>query len=307
VSEPPHVLVVGNVNVDMIMGPLEPWPPAGTEVVMPEYELRAGGSAGNAALALAALGVPFRLLANAGDDVLGRWLRDSFGYAAQHWRQTERPTTVSVGVTHPNGERTFLTNEGHLKELGPDDVLPHVSTIAPTGSIALLCGAFLSPPLVAAFGEILTVLKAAGYRVALDTGWPPAGWTHAVRSSLAEWIPAIDVLLLNEAEALALARNQELDRAVSIIREMLPVDSTLVVKRGADGASAWRREETAAYSARAIVVADSIGAGDVFNAAFLAAEIRKEPLRDAVAAGVKFASAVIATHPRRYEIGFELG
>jgi sugar/nucleoside kinase (ribokinase family) len=297
------VLVVGNVNVDMIMGPLEPWPQAGTEVVMPEYELRVGGSAGNAALALAALGVPFRLLANAGDDVLGRWVRDSFGTAARHWRMTERPTTVSVGVTHPNGERTFLTNAGHLEELGPEDILPHVKEHAPKGSVALLCGAFLSPPFVEFFAEILRALKTAGYRVALDTGWPPSGWTDAVRSHLAEWLPATDILLFNEAEAFALSRDQELDPAVSRIRKMLPVDATIIVKRGAEGACAWWKEETASWHAPAIVVADSIGAGDVFNAGFLAAEMRGEPLRDALAAGVKFASAVIATHPRRYESG----
>jgi sugar/nucleoside kinase (ribokinase family) len=304
VNEPPHVLVIGNVNVDMIMGPLEPWPQAGIEVVLPEYELRVGGSAGNAALALGALGVPFRLLANAGDDVLGRWLRDSFGLAGEHWRLTEQPTTVSVGVTHPNGERTFLTNAGHLEALGPEDILPHNDPRAPAGSVALLCGAFLSPPLIVAFAEILTALRLAGYRVALDTGWPPSGWTQGVRGCLAAWLPATDILLFNEVEALGLTQARELDRAISSIRAMLPAEATLVIKQGAEGASAWRREEATSVGAAEIVVADSIGAGDVFNAGFLAAEMRGASLHDAVAAGVKFASAVIATRPRRYHVGF---
>ena len=39
-----QVVIIGNVNVDMIMGPQAPWPQPGTEVVLPDYELRPGGS-----------------------------------------------------------------------------------------------------------------------------------------------------------------------------------------------------------------------------------------------------------------------
>ena len=131
----------------MVMGPQVPWPPAGTEVVLPDYELRVGGSAGNAALALQALGVPTRLLANAGDDPLGRWLKDCFrrGGRALAAGGTARRRS-RVGITHPNGERTFFTNLGHLDVLGPDDVLPFLPERAPEGSAAFLVGTFLSPP-----------------------------------------------------------------------------------------------------------------------------------------------------------------
>ncbi|HEX9903532.1 MAG TPA: carbohydrate kinase family protein [Propylenella sp.] len=298
----PHVAVIGNVNVDMVMGPQAPWPEPGTEVVLPEYELRPGGSAGNAALALQALGVPVMLLANAGDDVLGRWLKDSFGNAAHHWRPAARPTTVSVGITHPNGERTFFTNEGHLEALGPDDVLRHLPEDVADGSVALLCGAFLSPPLVAAFGEILDALRAANYRIALDTGWPPEGWTGAVRRHVIGWLGATDFLLLNEREALALAGTADLEKSVASIRPLMPERATLVVKRGGDGAAGWQRSETAAVPAPRIKVADSIGAGDVFNAGFLTAGMRGAALGEALRAGVEFASAVIATRPRRYRV-----
>jgi len=298
----PHVAVIGNVNVDMVMGPQAPWPEPGTEVVLPEYELRPGGSAGNAALALQALGVPVLLLGNAGDDVLGRWLKDSFGKAAHHWRLAARPTTVSVGVTHPNGERTFFTNEGHLEALGPDDVLRHLPGDVANGSVALLCGAFLSPPLVAAFGEILDALRAANYRIALDTGWPPEGWTGAVQRHVAAWLGVADFLLFNEAEACAFAATADLQQAVGSIRPLMPAHATLIVKRGGNGAAGWQRSETAAVLAPRTTVADSIGAGDVFNAGFLAAGMRGAALGEALRAGVEFASAVIATRPRRYRV-----
>ena len=296
----PHVAVVGNVNVDMIMGPQAPWPEPGTEVVLPDYELRVGGQAGNAALALSALGVPFRLYGNAGNDVLGRWLRDSLGEAARHWRLSELPTTVSVGITHPNGERTFFTNEGHLHDFRVDDVLVHLPAHAPAGSIALLVGTFLSPPLVEPFEQLLAALKRAGYALALDTGWPPAGWTESVRSHLAAWLAHIDLLLVNEAEAIGFAGGADLAAAVAVLRSGLPAEAALVVKRGGDGASAWRGKATVSAAATPVQVADSIGAGDIFNAGFLAAQLTGADIGEAVAAGVDYASAVIATRPRSY-------
>ncbi len=52
--------VVGNINVDVIMGTLDSWPQRGTEVMLQHSELRPGGSAGNCALALEAMQVRHR-------------------------------------------------------------------------------------------------------------------------------------------------------------------------------------------------------------------------------------------------------
>ncbi len=106
--------VIGNVNVDLIMGPAAPWPQPGTEIIVDHHELRVGGSAGNTALAFMALGIPFTIAANVGDDQFGRWLRDEFGAQAAEWPSRPEGTTVSVGITHPDGERTFFTTRGHL-------------------------------------------------------------------------------------------------------------------------------------------------------------------------------------------------
>jgi sugar/nucleoside kinase (ribokinase family) len=298
----PHIAVIGNVNVDMIMGPQEPWPRAGTEVVLPDYELRVGGQAGNAALALQAVGVPMRLITNVGNDILGRWLQESFGESAKTWRIAECPTCISIGMTHPNGERTFFTYAGHLDLFGPDDVLPFLPPRAADGSVALLVAVFLSPPFMAALPKIISALKAANYRIALDTGWPPQGWTDSIVEAYGAWLGDIDTLLINEVEATALAKTDALDEAVARIRKVMRPDATFVIKRGPDGASAWRGDENATAAAPKVVVADSIGAGDVFNVGFLRAELRGASLAEAVKEAVTFASAVIATRPRRYDV-----
>ena len=49
------LLILGNVNVDLILGPLDEWPQEGTERLVNQMQWRVGGNAGNAALACAAL------------------------------------------------------------------------------------------------------------------------------------------------------------------------------------------------------------------------------------------------------------
>ena len=61
-------------------------------------------------------------------------------------------------------------------------------------------------------------------------------------------------------------------------------------------------QNRATYSAAApkVAVKDTIGAGDVFNAAFLAALARGFDIKAALNSAVRVASTAISTHPRIY-------
>ncbi len=107
--------VAGNVNVDLIMGTLPPWPTPGTEVFVDHDEMRAGGAAGNVALAWRALALHFQVAGNLGNDQFGRFLRTTFvGIPRALASGVDARTTISVGLTHPDGERTFITTEAIL-------------------------------------------------------------------------------------------------------------------------------------------------------------------------------------------------
>jgi len=80
----------------------------------------------------------------------------------------------------------------------------------------------------------------------------------------------------------------------------LPAGATLVVKRGSLGASGSRRSR-GQRSAPKVEVIDTIGAGDVFDAGYLASNRRRADLESALRIGISTASTAISTAPRRYK------
>ena len=297
-----RIFVIGNVNVDLVMGPVAPWPSPGTESMVARTELRVGGAAGNAGFTLLAMATPCRLVCNIGDDVFGRWLARAFGPASRLWPKARTPTTTSVGITHPNGERTFLTSKGHLESLSLADVEGQMPKRARAGDIALLLGGFLSPSLLASYERLLERLTRSGFGIALDPSWPPGGWTKRMRHRVAGWLGACDHVLLNEAESCGLADRSGLDEAARWIQGRAKPSATVVVKRGPRGARAWQEDQTADAPAPRVRVIDTIGAGDVFDAAYLRARLQGAGLGEALVEGVETASAVISTDPRRYRM-----
>jgi sugar/nucleoside kinase (ribokinase family) len=294
------LIVIGNVNVDLVMGPQAPWPKPGTEVLLPTSDLRVGGAAGNTALALQALDVPFTVIANTSADALGRWLREPFGRHATAWPAAEEPCALSVGITHPDGERTFFTSLGHLHAFDVAAVMRQLPSSTEAGATALLTGAFVCPALLPHYEQLCRLLQERGFSVALDTGWPDSGWSDGTRRTVRSWLLHCRHLLINEVEALGLTGKSNVHDAAGDLLHDLPAGAALVIKMGAEGAVAWCGSDHIRTPAPTVAVIDTIGAGDSFNAGYLAAQAAGRPLAHAIAAGVNVASTAISTRPRRY-------
>jgi ribokinase len=293
-----RLVVIGDVGVDLIMGPIGDWPRVGTEILMDKSEVRPGGSAGNAVLAARYLGESAQLVSAVGTDELGSWLRGQLDGEGAALAVCDGPTTLTVGIIHASGERTFFTTRGHLEQLTYELLRPGILPGGP-GSIALLSGAFLTPALRASYPRLIDELIALGYRVALDTNWPPSGWSAALRAEVAGWSARCDHVLLNELEVMSLADATDLDTAFERLAPRLKPGATLVAKSGKRGAVAMadgRRSECAA--ARATIF-DTVGAGDSFNAGYLLARLHGAKLDDALAAGCEAAAAILSSFPRR--------
>ncbi len=111
--------------------------------------------------------------------MFGQWLADTFGETSYGWQRVRSPTSISIGIEHPGGERSFLTAAGNLAEQTAADILGMMPARAQPGDIALLTGAFLYPALLDSFDMVLDLIGKRGFAVALDTGWPPDGWDAA--------------------------------------------------------------------------------------------------------------------------------
>src|SRR4029077_3063976 len=160
--------------------------------------------AGNVALAWRALNAPFQIAANIGNDQFGRFLKETFVGVSNLWPVADANTTISPGLTHPDGERTFFTTKGHLSVFALEDAVSCIDGEQLRGGIVLLCGSFVLPRLMKAYDDLFSWAKQHAVDVALDTGWPPGGWRNETVVKTKGWLALCRHLLLNEVEAASL-------------------------------------------------------------------------------------------------------
>ncbi len=180
--------IIGNVNVDIIVGDCPATLHPGTESMVAHGDVRPAGCVGNTALAWMALDMPFQVAANTGNDMFGDWLRTIFRAHSAAWPRESCATTFSVGIAHPDSERTFLTTHGHIEKLSLDEVKRALDFNALSGGIALLVGGFLMDRLSADYPGLFDLLAKHRIEVALDTGWPITGWTPEIRAQCLGWV-----------------------------------------------------------------------------------------------------------------------
>jgi sugar/nucleoside kinase (ribokinase family) len=129
---------------------------------------------------------------------------------------------------------------------------------------------FLQPTLASELPALLSWLRGRGIRTSLDTNWDPAErW-----SGLADVLPRLDILLpnLEELRAIAAALGGASADDESAARFVSKIGPTVVVKAGADGGwSLGRTVPLASAPGLVIDVVDTTGAGDSFDAGYLAA------------------------------------
>lgn len=249
---PNRVLVVGDANVDLVLrGDVVPrWGQA--EQLLDAADLVLGGSAAIVACGLARLGVPTALAAVVGDDEFGRVavraLEDA-GVDTDRIRvDPGAPTGLSVILS--GDDRAILTLPGAIPTLRPDDARLRGERWVHVAS------PFLMPSFTAGVAGLIRDWRAAGAGVSIDTNWDPTGRWDAVADAVA----AADVLLPNRGELDALTSTADLSRV------------RVVVKDGARGG--WSRgPEGDVVEAPGLVVdvVDTTGAGDSFDAGYLAA------------------------------------
>jgi sugar/nucleoside kinase (ribokinase family) len=289
----PSVTVIGCVQVDLVLTPVSELPRAGTSAFVDDMSLRVGGAGANAALALDEVGMAPRLVGCVGDDHFGRWILDQLrphGLAADISVDGAGRTGLTVACESPLRDRSFLTFLGVTatasSEIVPADAL--------SADHVLLCDYFCAPGMRGEPSrELLAAARAAGATTYFDTAWDTDGWPPRTREELLGLLPLVDVFLPNEAEACALAATESVADAGSLLQAAS--GGWVVVKLGASGCIAFGPGGARMESkAPAVEAADTIGAGDAFNAGLVAALAARRGWGDVLLAATAFASSVVA-------------
>lgn len=231
----------------------------------PETE-GSGGSAANTAACLASLGGSARFVGKVGEDSLGKVFAEdirSIGVCFDVPAAGVAGTGRCLVMVTPDAERTMCTNLGVGSTLSAADVDPAAIAAARVVYIeGYLCG---KPESASAVEAALEAADRGGTLVALSGSDP--SWVDLIRDALVPMLDRVDILFVNELEALALAGAP--DRAAALEALAARCD-TVVITLGAEGClvatADGARLEVPAEPATAV---DTTGAGDSFAAGYL--------------------------------------
>jgi sugar/nucleoside kinase (ribokinase family) len=294
-----RISVIGNVNIDLLVWPAAELPSPGSERQVETIGMRAAGSAGNTALALARLGHVPHLAGCVGGDHFGRFILEELAAAGIEEGVAilpDEPTGITIAFQAPGRDRSFLTLLGSLEAFG--------ASMVPEEALAkdfvLFCGYFTLPALRG--GPALDLLKrvrAAGGSTFFDSDWDPAGWSQESREEIAEILPLVDVFLPSEDEARGLTG---LDDPLAAARALQRGSGgRVVLKLGASGCVAFVTGEEYRVPAPSVRVRDTTGAGDSFNGGLMYALSTGAEWPEALRFATRLASTVVSrTSESRY-------
>lgn len=245
----PAILCAGEAVIDLI--------PEGDL-----YRPVPGGAALNAARAAARLGASVGFLGALSTDPLGERLAAAArgdGVDLSLTLRVPDPTPLSLADLSAGDARYTIHDAGTAGQAVTLGRLPAL----PRSTRALLVGGFslIAPPAAEAF-EALALARPEGVALMVDLNIRPAliADDTAYRARLARLIAAADIVKASDEDLAWLG----------VPAEDLAPHALVLHTRGAGGARALREGLTVAVPSPRVQVTDTVGAGDVFDAAWLA-------------------------------------
>ena len=270
------------------------------EAMGPGREI-SGGSAGNTAAGLAALGLKAAFIGQVADDQLGKIYRHDIESQGIDFLVAARndvgATARSLILVTPDAQRTMNTFLGAAQLLEAASV--DLEAVADSGIIYLEGYLWDPEEPRAAMEAAIAAAHAAGRKVAFtlsDTFCVDRhreGFWKLLRDG------KVDILFANEAEAASMAMVNDVEEAIACLAKVVP---TLVVTRSEAGATAVAGAQRADVPAEPIErLVDTTGAGDLFAAGFLAGEAKGLGLEASLRLGAIAAAEVIQHYGARPE------
>ncbi|MFI4859905.1 MAG: carbohydrate kinase family protein [Phycisphaerales bacterium JB063] len=269
------VVVAGSCVMDLICRPVVLDRPIGggaLHAIEPPLAVP-GGITSNAGIAMSRLGLSVGVASYVGDDAWGKLLRntlrDEAVDTAQLRTHPEAPTSTTVVLVDPVGERSFLHAQGAPKQIDASFFLADPDAWRGVGW--LLMGYFpLMPRLLDDLPGVMRTLKQLGCKTALDSA---GGREHGGSlDALAPVLPHLDLYIPSLGEAQSQTGQAEPGRMIERYRAAGGA-GILGIKLGAEGVLLSPRPGALVHSPSTGppgAVVDTTGAGDCFLAGMIA-------------------------------------
>ncbi|MEA2606661.1 MAG: fructokinase [Chloroflexota bacterium] len=259
-----------------------------------------GGGPFNVARALGRLGQPVAFLGRLSTDPFGRILRERLaadGVDLALAPSTDDPTLLAVADIDDAGTATYRFHTDGTAAAGLS--LGDIAAGLPSGTTALHVGTLglVLEPMATAIADLIVGAQ-PGVLVMADPNCRPSAIVDPAgyRSRLAGLMHRIDVVKASTDDLAWLDPERD---PVDAARRLIERGPTVVlVTAGGDRVRIINSDEVVSIEVPAVAVVDTVGAGDAFGAAFLAAWTRagrgRAGLADlgALAAATKFAIEV---------------
>ncbi|WP_300517765.1 carbohydrate kinase [Aliiroseovarius sp.] len=258
------ILCCGEALIDMIPTPTG----SGPDGFVPH----SGGAVFNTAIALGRLGVQTGMLTGLSSDMFGRQLAESLKAShvdTSHVVLSDRPTTLAF-VRLVDGHATYcFFDENSAGRMLDQADFPALSSEVSTlffGGISLAC-----EPAADAYSTLLA-RESRGRAVMIDPNIRPRFIKDIVRyrSRLDRMISHADIVKVSDEDLNWLLPSPlSLHEKVSVLLEKGP--SAVILTRGGEGATGFLADGSEVrVAAERAEIADTVGAGDTFNAGVLA-------------------------------------
>lgn len=268
-----------------------------------------GGAIFNTAIALGRLEAPVQFLSGLSTDLFGEQLTDALHASAVQTPlviHSKRPTTLAfVKLTDGHAQYTFYDENTAGRMITPAD-LPDVSAEISTlyfGGISLC-----AEPAAAAY-EALALREAPRATVMIDPNIRPSFIEDepAYRARLSRMMAVADIVKVSD-EDLDWIIPDAAGTQDQVARLHAAGTPLVIITKGSKGADAYRQGmDPVAVPAPKATVVDTVGAGDTFNAGFLAhlhgadllgkdaiAQLGAQPLAQALTFAAKVAAVTVS-------------
>ncbi len=271
------VLVWGPIFCDLIFTGLPGFPVLGEELFADNLTVDIGGSA-IVANGLQRLGMKAGLVADLGNDPISQLMWNLLEAEALDLtlirRHAQPLIQLSAALSYPE-DRAFITRFQHPREaLKLDDLLKrhpcrhvHICSLL----TALECT------------QAVQIAHAHGATISLDPGW------DAVKLKdprLLKMVRGLDFFMPGRSELCHMAESEDREYAARMLFNQMS-QGCLIVKDGANGATAYVKPTREIIHTPAIPITpvETTGAGDAFDAGFLAAYLQGKSLSECMRLG----------------------